>query len=94
MKNLKVNFIALVALVIGIVTMSFKLNQPVEDNFEWYERQSANTYVLLPGPPTAEPSNGCVITGSELCAKGFKPGTAPSEIKDNTPAENRYSDDL
>lgn len=64
MKNLKVNFIALVALVIGIVTMSFKLTDPLNDFH----------YTGPPGGPYNIASNwekgsrsDCDEEGSEAC---------------------------
>lgn len=67
MKNLKVNFIALVALVIGIVTMSFKLSEDTpkvdlssNDLIMWYYTETTDTN-------HDNPAKYVLATGNEDC---------------------------
>lgn len=95
MKKLKVNLIAAIAIAIGTLTMSFQLLQPEQQNYEWHERQLDGSYILMPGAPAPNPANGCEEDTDELCAKGFLPGTAPSEVTDATPAaQERFQPEI
>jgi hypothetical protein len=97
LKIFKSNVMAILGLTIaaGISTWTLtsattiKNEKPVAP-MDWYEKQPDGSYQLLAGGPTDEPSNGCQEAITELCAKGFTPGTAPSEINDATPAVDRY----
>jgi len=93
-KIIKTNVMPIlgVAIAAGLSTWSLTSANTTKytDPMDWYERQPDGTYQLLSGGPTDEPSNGCQKEITELCAKGFEPGTAPSVINDSTPAENRY----
>lgn len=70
MKTLKINFAAIFAVVIGLVTMSFQANRSVQD-YEWYEVGTDGSTIVsnnpLPGGEPNEPE--CNAENSEtLCA--------------------------
>ncbi len=83
MKNLKVNFIALVALVIGIVTMSFKIYpDKSQEQSGWYEVESDGT--LSPSPTTPPNEIDCsTLMTTDLC-KIFWPedSSPPEDVED------------
>ncbi|WP_367331738.1 hypothetical protein [Sphingobacterium multivorum] len=94
-KFIKTNVMPILGLAIaaGLSTWSLTSASTTKyaDPMDWYERQPNGTYQLLSGGPTDEPSNGCQEAITDLCAKGFAPGTAPSVINDSTPSDaQRY----
>lgn len=82
---------AIVAVLLTIGMMSFNM-MTSSTLLEWYGKDPVEgTYVLLnPGSPSAEPPGDCTEEEAEICAKGFIPGQAPSEITDATLAVDRF----
>lgn len=95
MKQVKLTLVGIIALVIGVLTISFKSIQSAvnqQDEYVWYIKDMNGNWSQSPqsGPPTEEPPTAANCdSGPVKCAIGFLPESSapPLPITDETESD-------